>query len=221
MIKEIVFNIIFWSIMLWIFRGGLYGIVKDKELPNNFTQFTISYGKTLKIIVMVGLVLFFYLSFASTGTMLWGWELCETDWISTIIMYGFALLCLISFGGIVVWHIEVNNDEIYYRDYIGIKHTYTPENIAYIKETRKHDLIVYGTDKRLFTISDNLVESVYFTINKTKPGEYRVSMGYVYRNLPPKREVENYNGLISVDDETQYYRYKVPSLIEGKGKLKK
>ncbi len=71
---------------------------------------------------------------------------------------------LICFFGFSFWHINIDGEEIVYRNAIGITKKYTFNDITEIRQNKKGRVVVFMEKKKIFAIDDFLPFGSLFVV---------------------------------------------------------
>jgi len=67
-------------------------------------------------------------------------------------MWLLALSCIM---GVVIWRIDVDGDEVVYRDYFGVRHKYEAKDFDKIRIKKNGTLQAFVKGKHIFSIDSN------------------------------------------------------------------
>lgn len=136
-----------------------------KKVDNSLeeSKYVIQYPVFLKGIMIAGFMFFLIFFFIELGTYIGIWDIFEGVDLGTVIFYGCVVLFyLASVGGIVIWRIIIDKEDIFYRNYFGITKNYKFTEVDRVIEKKSRKLLVYQNGKRIFSIDNNLPLGVYF-----------------------------------------------------------
>lgn len=133
-------------------------------------MFEIKYDKWLQILMIVAFLFFGFFFVTAIGNVYWGWEIIPNNTVGTIVGFGFFVaLDLASVLGVCVWKIDVNGEEIIYRNYFGIKKKYNFKELE-VYVNKKDKIYAYKNKKKVFTIDNNLPAGVHFMVRACEYG---------------------------------------------------
>lgn len=179
--QDIIGNMITWLVIIIVLATlGNNAVVLGKKDPYvkgkrkeslDDNYYIIQYGKILKIIISIGLIFFTIIFLINVLTYL---NICVLGTgidASTVIFFGvFLAFYAITFSGVVIWRIVVDDDEIIYRNYYGKTKRYTFNELSEIKELKNRKIIVYSGGKKIFAIDNNLPMGAYFKSTAREKG---------------------------------------------------
>ncbi len=132
----------------------------DNSLEEN--KYVIQYPVFLKGIMIAGFMFFLIFFLIGLGTYIGIWDIFVGVDLGTVIFYGCVVLFYLTcVGGVVVWRIIIDKEDIFYRNYFGITRKYKFTEIDRVIEKENGKLLVYKNGRRIFSIDNNLPEGFY------------------------------------------------------------
>lgn len=150
-------------IMSIIMLDGVKLLKKDdnKKRRDNIQfgkeSFCFQFGKSLIVICGIGALFFLAIFIVNVITFLGISVLGKGISLGTVIFFGlFDMFYLICFFGFYLWRININGEEIVYRNAIGITKKYTFNDITGIRQNKKGRVVVFMGKRKIFAIDDFL-----------------------------------------------------------------
>ena len=154
LVKNLIVTILIAAIMGYLFKRHKSDSEKEKkDKRGKRGVFEIKGGGAFNTVVLISTGVLASIFVVTLGNMLhwWGTDKNTAWWV--VIEFGFfVFLCFILISILMIWKVSVNGEDIIYRDYIGIKHHYTWDDVDRIV-MKKDEMVVYGKERRLFTVN--------------------------------------------------------------------
>lgn len=124
----------------------------------------MQFNRILRTIMIVNLLYAVSMFVISMGTLLEVWQVEKNVSVGVVVFFGIYLIfpTLVSIMVINIWKITVNNTQIVYRNYLGIKHTYDFREIE-VRIKENGDIVAMYNGKKIFTIDHILGASDFVT----------------------------------------------------------
>jgi len=182
MIKVILTNILIVGLLLWLLSPKKQTKQEEKaeakaELKRaKAGRYTIEYPWKLKLFMLFGLLFFSFLFIWCLGNELHWWKANSELWVTVA---AGLIMCFFLYvvGGVCIWRIKINGDDIAYRNMFGITKHYKVSEIDRI-EYKKTKQVFYSRGRKIFTIDDNV------------PHNYLAYTVAAYREKQQKQEQE-------------------------------
>lgn len=152
-----------------IVYGGVFAALRLLYQPsknaNRFTvnQFTAEYSTAAKIIVIICFLVSVFFVVMNYGNLIGKWGIGKGFGVLTSVvftmMFLMSLLCIML---IIVWKVNVKNDNVYYRNYYGVTKVYSAEEITEVRKKKSGATIVYKGPKKIFVIDESLKMGNYY-----------------------------------------------------------
>ena len=120
-------------------------------------SFCFQFGKSLIVICGIGALFFLAIFTVNVITYLGIAVLGKGISIGTVIFFGlFDVFYLICFFGFSFWRINIEGEEIVYRNAFGMIKKYTFNDITEIRQNKKGRVVVFMGKRKIFAIDDFL-----------------------------------------------------------------
>ena len=134
-------------------------------------SYCFQFNKSLIVICGIGALFFLAIFIINIITFLGIAVLGKGISLGTVIFFGlFDMFYWICFLGFSLWRININGEEIVYRNAIGITKKYTFNDITEIRKNKKGRVVVFMGKRKIFAIDDFLPFGPLFVALARKRG---------------------------------------------------